>query len=124
MASAHHRHQDSLEGLLDFSSSPELAPGVRDEAESRFHAIVDHFRSRTPPNGDYDRAALVHHTYAYARTEKSKENLLQAFFRSLELTLTETDDFDLSDEENERELSLKFTGFADYLLENFFLPCE
>ena len=125
MTSAHHRHQDSLEGFLDFSSNRELSPEVRSQAETRFHAIVEHFRNKqSRSTDDYDRVALVHHTYEYARTEKSKQNLLQAFFKSMALPLTDTEDFDLSSEESERELSFKLTGFADYLLENFFLPCE
>lgn len=40
------------------------------------------------------------------------------------LFLTDTGDFDLTDAETERELSLKLTGFAKYLVDNFVLPCE
>ena len=124
MASAHRRHQDSLERFLNFSSSPPLTEEVRDQAETRFRTIVDHFRGHDHSNDEYDRTALVRYTYEYALTEKAKDNLLQAFFVSLAIPLSDTVDVDLNDKETEDEVWLNLVGFADYLLNNFFLPCE
>ncbi|KAM3552373.1 hypothetical protein MY1884_007233 [Beauveria asiatica] len=58
MASAHRRHHDSLERLINFSSSPPLTEEARNQAETRFYAIVDHFRDQDPSNDEYDRTAL------------------------------------------------------------------
>merc|ERR1712000_195046 len=123
MASAHRRHQDSLERFLNFSSSPPLTEEVRDQAETRFRTIVDHFRGHDHSNDEYDRTALVRYTYEYALTEKAKDNLLQAFFVSLAIPLSDTVDVDLNDKETEDEVWSNLVGFADYLLNNFFLPC-
>merc|ERR1712000_206784 len=124
MASAHRRHQDSLERFLNFSSSPPLTEEVRDQAETRFCTIVDHFRGHDHSNDEYDRTALVRYTYEYALTEKAKDNLLQAFFVSLAIPLSDTVDVDLNDKETEDEVWLNLVGFADYLLNNFFLPLK
>ncbi|ATY66725.1 hypothetical protein A9K55_000502, partial [Cordyceps militaris] len=122
MASAHRRHRDSLEGLIEFSSSPPLTEEARNQAETRFYAIVDHFRDQNPSNDEYDRTALVRYTYEYALTEKAKYNLLQAFFGSLTIPLTDTVDVDLTNKQRENEIWSNLAGFADYLLNNFFLP--
>ncbi|KAM3548482.1 hypothetical protein ARSEF4850_009385 [Beauveria asiatica] len=124
MASAHRRHRDSLERLINFSSSPPLTEEARNQAETIFYAIVDHFRDQDPSNDEYDRTALVRYTYEYALTEKAKDNLLQAFFRSITIPLTDTVDVDLINKEKENEIWLKLAGFADYLLNNFFLPLK
>ncbi|KAM3501172.1 hypothetical protein MY10362_005769 [Beauveria mimosiformis] len=122
MASAHRRHRDSLERLINFSSSPPLTEEARNQAETRFYAIVDHFRDQDPSKDEYDRTALVRYTYEYALTEKAKDNLLQAFFGSITIPLTDTVDVDLTNKEKENEIWSKLAGFADYLLNNFFLP--
>lgn len=124
MASAHRRHRDSLEHLINFSSSPTLTEEVRNQAETRFYTIVDHFRGHDHSNDEYDRTALVRRTYEYALTEKAKDNLLQAFFVSMAIPLSDTVGVDLNDEEKEHKVWLNLAGFADYLLNNFFLPCE
>lgn len=124
MASAHRRHRDLLEHLINFPSSPPLTEEVRDQAETRFRTIIDHFRGHDPSNNEYDRTALVRYTYEYALTEKAKDNLLQAFFVSMAMPLSDTVDIALDDEEKEHEVWLNLTGFADYLLNNFFLPCK
>lgn len=123
MASAHRRHRDSLEHLINFSSSPPLSEDIRNQTETSFYAIVDHFRGHHPSNDEYNRTALVRYTYEYALTEKAKDNLLRAFFASIAMPLTDTVDMDLTNKEQEHEIWLKLAGFADYLLNNFFLPC-
>lgn len=90
MASAHRRHQDSLERFLDFPSSPPLTEEVRDQAETKFRTIVDHFLGHDHLNDEYDRTTLVRYTYEYALTGKAKDNLLQAFMVSMAMPLSDT----------------------------------
>lgn len=120
----HHKHQSSLEGIIDFSSEPPLALGIRDRARRRFYRIADHFDAEggNNANGGYDRSRLIRLTYDYARSPASQDNFLRAFFRSLELPLDREDDNDL-DHLDER-VRAAFFGFADCLVDNFFLPSK
>ncbi|KID77229.1 uncharacterized protein G6M90_00g099530 [Metarhizium brunneum] len=126
MASAHHRHQNSLEGILDFSSSPPLREDERALAESRFRQIIEHYEAyeRPPPNTRYNRIELIRSTYNFARSGESKDNVLRAFFSAVGLPMKEPGDVDFSAKEIEDDILAKLTGFADYLIDNFFLPLK
>lgn len=120
-----HRHQSSLEGILEFSSRPPLNPTQRQTAACQFIRLVDHFNSTPPPGDNYDRVQLVRLTYEYARSEESKENFLRAFFESIGHPLHEENNeisIDLSNPDDRLLNSIR--SFADYLFENFFLPRE
>ncbi|KAK0633309.1 hypothetical protein B0T14DRAFT_533546 [Immersiella caudata] len=93
-----HRHQSSLEGVLDFSA--ELP------AERR----------------PYSSPLLVRYTYEYARSQESRDVFLRAFFQSMRLSVDD-EDVDLGDTEVETGLRSALFDFADYLLDNFFLLC-
>ncbi|KAI0527764.1 hypothetical protein F5B22DRAFT_3173 [Xylaria bambusicola] len=121
-----HRHQSSLEGIIDFSAEEPLGIHQRNDARRRFYRIVEHFGAsgaidRAPPK--YEPPRLVRYTYEYALSEESRDNFLRAFFRAMTLSLTgqSGDDNDLDDLENIRSL---FFGFASYLLDYFFLPIK
>ncbi|KAK2591443.1 hypothetical protein QQS21_010852 [Conoideocrella luteorostrata] len=126
MASAHHRHQNSLEGILDFSSSPTLREDERALAESKFRQIIEHYGAdeSAPPNTEYNRIELVRSTYDFARSGESKDNVLQAFFSAIGLPMNEPGPVDLSIKETEDNILAKLAGFADYLMDNFFLPLK
>ncbi|KAI0412237.1 hypothetical protein F5X98DRAFT_367467 [Xylaria grammica] len=104
--SPHNRHQPSLGGIIDFSLEQPLGADERVSARRRFYPIVNHFEGKEKNNSSsgsggsnpYNRLALVRLTYEYA-----------AFFRSMALSIT-------------GETSLH--SFADYLLDNFFLPLK
>ncbi|RYC54053.1 hypothetical protein CHU98_g12155 [Xylaria longipes] len=116
-----HRHQSSLEGVIDFSTEPPLGIDQRSVAKDRFHRIINYFNTDDPSNhGPYNRSQLISCTYQYALSEQSQDNLLRAFFRAMTLSL-ENDD---NEDTNFDELRSKFFGFADYLLDNFFLPVK
>ncbi|KAL7793095.1 hypothetical protein V8C37DRAFT_112446 [Trichoderma ceciliae] len=123
MASAHHRHQDSLERLLKFSPSPPLELNKRIQARDRFYEILQHYEN-TPsiPNSPYNRLKLLRTTYDYAISEKSKDNVLRAFFNAVGLSMDEQDGLDFSTKEVEDQIFSKLVGFADFLIDNFFLP--
>ena len=85
-----HRHQSSLEGVLDFSAEVSLSADQRARASHQFHHIVRHFEfpAETRP---YSRPLLVRYTYEYARSQESRDVFLQAFFRSMRLSIDDQD---------------------------------
>ncbi|KAI2611894.1 hypothetical protein GGR54DRAFT_344555 [Hypoxylon sp. NC1633] len=121
MALPLHRHQSSLEGVINFSAEPPLETAQRIVAKRRFYRIIEHFETSSD-NSDgspYKRSQLVRFTYEYALSEESRDNLLRAFFRAMALSM---------DDDNQnidfKELRPVFSGFADHLLDNFFLPLK
>ncbi len=66
---------------------------------------------------------LVRLTYEYARTGESKDIFLRAFFTAMELSMDGQDGADLADPDIEVDVGLALRGFADFLFDNFFLPC-
>ncbi|POR34512.1 Uncharacterized protein TPAR_05261 [Tolypocladium paradoxum] len=112
-------HQSSLEGVIDFSREPPLGAEQRINAKRRFYRIVEHVSdSKSSNKRTYSRPRLVRFTYEYALCEESRDNFLRAFFRAMALSMDGDDEFDYE------ELGSVFFGFADYLLDNFFLPCK
>ncbi|KAK4245794.1 hypothetical protein C7999DRAFT_33794 [Corynascus novoguineensis] len=144
-----HRHQASLESIIEFQTEPPLSPDTRGQARRRFYCITDHFEaaeSRGNGNGSrsnnaadngmdsgvnngennrgdisgsprYNRSRLIRLTYDYARSPLSQDNFLRAFFGSLELSMD-------GDEALDEAIQSKFFNFADYLVNNFFLPLK
>ncbi|EFY90018.1 hypothetical protein MAC_04000 [Metarhizium acridum CQMa 102] len=120
MAAPHLRHQNSLEGFVNLSSSPPLPANIRTQADHRFQEIMERFRDRDPDRSSkYDRPKLINLIYRYAISQKSRDNILRAVFRALELPI-EGDAVDFS---TETALLLRLIGFADHLVDNFFMPC-
>ncbi|KAK0628492.1 hypothetical protein B0T17DRAFT_652329 [Bombardia bombarda] len=112
-----HRHQSSLEGVIDFFTEPPLGTDQRTNAKRKFYHIVEYFEAANSSNSNhYSRPRLVHFTYDYALSEESRDNFLRAFFRAMALSIDGEEDIDFQD------LRSPFFGFADYLLDNFFLP--
>ncbi|KAI1111678.1 hypothetical protein F5Y14DRAFT_424437 [Nemania sp. NC0429] len=126
-----HRHQSSLEGVIDFSAESPLEIHQRNSARRRFYRIVEHFGAGDATDIDnvplqYEPPRLVRYTYEYALSDESRDNFLSAFFRAMALPLTgqsiaNHDNNDLDDLDNLRPL---FFSFASYLLDNFFLPIK
>ncbi|ATY65388.1 hypothetical protein A9K55_002061 [Cordyceps militaris] len=122
MAVPHHRHQASLESIFRVSSSPPLEAAQRNQAHGRFQEILDHYEGTVPPNRQYKRPTLLRLTYHYTSEGKSKDNVLRAFFDAIGLSIDENTSVDFSDKETEERISVKLIGFADFLIDNFFLP--
>lgn len=123
-ASALHRHQSSLENIIDSSAQPPLGPSLRLSTSHRFYQIVNHFDvSGSGSIGEYDRVKLVRLTYEYVRSEESKGNFLRAFFQSAALPMDGDEAINLGDADLEAELRTTLFNFAEYLLDSFFLPC-
>ncbi|KAL7921110.1 hypothetical protein ACQKWADRAFT_131008 [Trichoderma austrokoningii] len=117
----HNRHRSSLEGVINFAQPPLLSPEQRAHAKRKFYSIVNHFLSINHGSEKYNCPLLVRYSYEYALSEESKNIFLQVFFQSMALSIDE-DDVDFSDAELEEELGSTFSNFADYLIDNFFLP--
>ncbi|KAI8943948.1 hypothetical protein F4801DRAFT_595322 [Xylaria longipes] len=133
-----HRHQLSLEGIIDFSAGVlSLNRSQRADAQNRFHRIVKHFETNSNvkgnyrdnsnnSNGDdqecsrYSPGRLVRLTYEHALSEQSRDNFLRAFFSAMALSI----DGQQEEEDDVEDLRSAFFGFADYLLDNFFLPLK
>lgn len=120
-----HRHQSSLESVIDFLAKAPLGINQRNDARRRFYRIVEHFGAGGAIDSvplQYEPPRLVRCTYEYALSDESRDNFLRAFFQAMALSLTgqgNDNDADLDDLEDLRSL---FFGFASYLLDHFFLP--
>ncbi|EFY85509.1 hypothetical protein MAC_08456 [Metarhizium acridum CQMa 102] len=124
MAKPLHRHQSSLEGFVNFSSSTPLQDTERLQARTLLYKIVQHYenQSNITTNSPYNRPKLLRLTFEYATTEESKDNVLRAFFNSIGLSMT--GDVDLSCKKTEANVWFSIKGFADSLIDNFFLPLK
>lgn len=111
--------EKSLEGFINFSVALPLSDGQRASATQRFYRIADHFEADNGNHdGQYSPPRLVRLTYEHALSERSRDNFLGAFFEAMALSIEgpEVDDCE--------DLRSPFFAFADYLLDNFFLPCN
>ncbi|KAI1115900.1 hypothetical protein F5Y14DRAFT_409677 [Nemania sp. NC0429] len=123
-----HQHQLLPEGVFDCSSAEGLNPTQRDNSKRRFHRIINYFlpafeidsraRSQT-----YSPARLISLTYKYALSDEGRNNFLRAFFSSVNLPMV-TGDAEYDDDGDPETLRASVLGFADYLLDNFFLPLK
>ncbi|KAF2963341.1 hypothetical protein GQX73_g10224 [Xylaria multiplex] len=117
----------SLEGFLDFSSTKALNPAQRDDAKRRFYRIVNHFllaseidssaRSQT-----YSPPRLISLTYKYALSDEARDNFLRAFFESINVPIARDGTGD--DDGDPETLRSSVFAFADYLMDQFFLPLK
>lgn len=67
---------------------------------------------------------LVRLMYEYSITPDSQGNFLRAFFEAAGLLIDENEDPNLADPQTESKLRDSIINFADYLFNNFFLPCR
>ncbi|KAH7119483.1 hypothetical protein B0J13DRAFT_589968 [Dactylonectria estremocensis] len=110
--SALHRHQSSLEGVIDFSSRPALTPAHSAAASRRFYQLINHFddiKGNNDNNDKYNRVNLV-------------QNFLIAFFDAAQIPILVDEDLDLGDVTRRTQLRKSLDDFAEFLFENFFLP--
>ena len=121
-----HRHQLSLERIIDFSEVLPLYSNQRTNAQQRFYHIVKHFETERNNNNNNNRTTqyspprLIRLTYEHALSEQSRDNFLRAFFLAMALSIDEQQEA----EDDAEDLRSAFFGFADYLMDNFFLPLK
>ncbi|KAL1979788.1 hypothetical protein VTN96DRAFT_5195 [Rasamsonia emersonii] len=134
MASPLHRHQSSLEGVIDFSSSPQpLEPDQRSRAVDIFNRIVAQYEPSPTNAKDYKRITLLRAVYD---SVIAKDDFLRCFFLFLEKELRQGEDapeqsysqalsrfidLDSRGTEQGNALEASLAAFSDYLVDNFFL---
>ncbi|KAI0443156.1 hypothetical protein F4803DRAFT_333530 [Xylaria telfairii] len=134
----------SLEGLIDFSSSPSegLKATQRAGARRRFYRIVNHFLPASEIDDDdnddnndgptssvrsktYSPPRLISLTYKYALSDTARDNFLRAFFQSIDLPVVRESDTDDGDGDGDPEtFRSSVFDFAEYLMEHFFTPLK
>ncbi|KAH6641631.1 hypothetical protein F5144DRAFT_140885 [Chaetomium tenue] len=112
--------------------SQPLDPAARDEVRRKFYRIVEYFDHTSGPDSTksvggssprYNCAKLIRLTHDYAISPVSQDTYLRAFFRALELPIDIDGSEDVESDLDEKAQA-RFLGFADYLLNNFFLPIK
>ncbi|OAA59006.1 hypothetical protein SPI_06208 [Niveomyces insectorum RCEF 264] len=99
-ATSHHRHQTSLETVIDLSASAQahapLGPAQRQNAQHTFYSITQHFEeadagaaTTTGRHASYSRPRLIRNSYDYALSDTSRDIFLRAFFAALALDIEE-----------------------------------
>jgi hypothetical protein len=117
----------SIDGTPGSLGSEPLESAQRDVATHTFNQIVNHYEPLQIENGTYKRITLVRVTYEYAL---SQDNFLRYFFldmgRDLDFSqaLVLFADFDDWDIQQKTEFASRLSAFADFLVDNFFLPCK
>ncbi|KAI1181997.1 hypothetical protein F5B17DRAFT_221942 [Nemania serpens] len=100
----------------------------RDDCKRRFYRIVNHFLSASEIHSSgarsqtYSPPRLIRLTYEYALSDDARDNFLRAFFHSVNLPIVTGDPG--HDDGDPEALRASVFGFADYLLDNFFLPLK
>lgn len=108
------------------AQEPALSASQRIEAHRTFYHIVlqfeaDEYRVATIFHGlGYSRSRLIRLMFEHACTSVSQDAFLRAFFRFLEVPLGER--VDLSGGPETERIRSAFNGFAEHLLDNFFIP--
>ncbi|EJT79543.1 hypothetical protein GGTG_04628 [Gaeumannomyces tritici R3-111a-1] len=136
-AKSPNRHRSSLEGMMILpAGTPALLPDdTRAQAKARLYHILENLEapagaaaaSNQRPRQGYNRPALVRLTYEYTISDQSKSLFLTSFFESLALPLdgNVTDaDIDFENTEVAAGLGTSVDAFAEYLMNNFFLPLK
>lgn len=131
---AHHRHQASLESILDFSSPQSLLNANElAQAGSIFNNLTNHCEP-VQSNEPYKKVTLARLTYEHA---ESKEIFLHQFFIFLDTqkhphgppdftrAMSQFSSFDpaTSSVSQKKEVEVVVNLFGEYLFSNFFSPC-
>ncbi|KAL8346244.1 hypothetical protein RB598_000241 [Gaeumannomyces tritici] len=136
-AKSPNRHRSSLEGMMILpAGTPALLPDdTRAQAKARLYHILENLEapagaaaaSNQRPRQGYNRTALVRLTYEYTISDQSKSLFLTSFFESLALPLdgnVTNADVDFENTEIAADLGTSVDAFAEYLMNNFFLPLK
>jgi hypothetical protein len=139
MAQSHHRHQASLESVIDFSNAAaSLSTTERSQAILTFDRIINYSSSHELPKipGDagreYGRAKLIKLVYDHAISDAGRDNILRYFLTCLVTDSTELEEFprvlsnliDFDDWSVSKKGSIveRVRDFADHLVDGFFIP--
>jgi hypothetical protein len=134
MASPHHRHQSSLEAILDFSLPQPLETDQRNKATDIFDRIVARYEPSQADGKGYKRITLLRVAHD---SVISRDSFLRYFFLFVENELRQEEDeselrlsqalsryidLDSWSRQQRKDLETSLTSFSDFLVDNFFLP--
>ncbi|OZJ01564.1 hypothetical protein BZG36_05505 [Bifiguratus adelaidae] len=135
MALHRRRHQSSLEVVLDFSQPFSLTPAESHKARNLFNHLTEHYEPEQTTNKRYKPVTLIRTTYERVI---AKDAFLNYFFLNIHEKLSSGKDIgstpdpsrtlsffhDLSswDSTQKDEVALAINEFADYMIDNFFVP--
>jgi hypothetical protein len=142
MASPHHRHQSSLEAILNFSPTPPLPLGQRIQGKDVLMKLLAYYRqsSASPsPNSKpkpYRPADLLELVHEHAVSDLGRDNVLryllsslldgevelQAGLNDLSDALALLADFDSWNEPRKTRIVAQIEVIAEHLINRFFLP--
>ncbi|PTB45339.1 uncharacterized protein TrAFT101_000792 [Trichoderma asperellum] len=117
------QHQRFLAAVLNTAHEP-LDAEERAMARIKFYRIIDRYSKRKRDGSKYKRHLLIRYTYEYALSEESRIHFLQTFYQALELSIDGEGRVNLDDKEQADKLWLKISAFADFLVDNFYLPLK
>ena len=139
MAKPLHRHQSSLESVIDPLAVP-LSFNERTRAAAIFSTIIEHCNSyeisyKLHPDRKYQRGKLLKLVYDYATSDLGRDNILRYFLTSMTArpeqnpttqdfshVLATLDDFEDRSASEKNEVVEKAKDLADHLVDYFFLP--
>ncbi|KIH92443.1 hypothetical protein SPBR_02859 [Sporothrix brasiliensis 5110] len=123
MSSPLHRHQASLEDLLDFSAEPPIFPSdaARDHALHLFTHVLDQLDASQNEllSTPFRRIEMIRSMHRHSQTQPSKDLILQSFFSSIDVDILPT-----TNEVDMGSVAAKVVAFTDFLFANFFLPSD
>lgn len=115
------QHQRFRAAVLNTSREP-LDAEEKALAKAKFYCIIDRYSKRKRDGSKYKRHLLIRYTYEYALSEESQIHFLQTFHQALELSIDGEGRVNLADKEQADKLWLKISAFADFLVDNLYLP--
>lgn len=136
MTTPYHRHQISLEGVIDFSAVPSLNPQERQLALHIFDQFIKHYEPLQIQRGPYKRITLLRAAREYAPSE---DGFLRKFFLHIgempcpseqacvadfSRALSSFMDFDSMTDKQKDDIDRKMSDFADTVVNDLILPCS
>jgi hypothetical protein len=125
-----HRHQSSLEGVLDFSEPFSLTKHQSDTAKSLLDLFIEDYGVERETERGYKPAKLIHEMLQYVISRDSflvfiftflHENLTD-ITSNMTLALSYFGDFTSWVPAARKQLIHALEGFANYMVAQFFLP--
>lgn len=130
-----HRHQSSLEKVLDFSQPFSLTPQQRQAATTLFRYLIQHYGLERTIQSGYKPAALIQATFEHVTSKDAfllfffshiYENLCSGVANPIDSDITVVlsffDGFSSWDQNQKQNANGAIESFAEYIVENFLLP--
>lgn len=125
-----HRHQSSLEGILDFSEPFSLTPQQSSSARSLLDILVKDYGLERETERGYKPAKLIHATLEHIFSKDSFLTLFSTFLHenltsvtsNITLALSYFEDIDSWESTARKDVMGALEEFAHYMVTQFFLP--